>query len=208
MKTIKIIEGECISSIAALHGFFWKTVWNTPDNAQLRALRPSPNLLRPGDIVIVPELRSKTEFAACEQKHRFRRKGIPALLKIRLLNNGEPRQGVGWKACLDGIWQNGATDSNGLLQIRLAPSCNMGLLRVEDGTEYRLLLRELDPLETVSGIQARLNNLGYESGTVDGIQGPITSGAIRRFQKDYPPLTVDGVASPQTRAKLKEIYGC
>ena len=45
-------------------------------------------------------------------------------------------------------------------------------------------------------------------GAVDGIQGPITTGAIKRFQADCPPLDVDGIVGPHTRGKLKEVYGC
>jgi peptidoglycan hydrolase-like protein with peptidoglycan-binding domain len=62
-------------------------------------------------------------------------------------------------------------------------------------------------MEEVTGVQARLANLGFSPGPVDGIQGELTAGAIRRFQRAYG-LTVDGIAGPQTRAKLKEVHGC
>jgi N-acetylmuramoyl-L-alanine amidase len=58
----------------------------------------------------------------------------------------------------------------------------------------------------VSGCQARLRNLGYDPGPIDGIAGPRTEAAVRAFQRDYS-LTVDGICGPQTRGKLKEVYG-
>ena len=32
--------------------------------------------------------------------------------------------------------------------------------------------------------------------------------AVAEFQADNPPLAVDGICGPQTRAKLIELYGC
>jgi hypothetical protein len=201
-------QGECMSSIAALHGFDWKTLWNHSENMDLKSERKNPNVLYPDDQVFIPDKTLKEDSAATEKKHKYKRKGVPAMLKIRLLNNGQPRKNIAWKANLGGKWQEGTSDGDGQLQIKLDPRCDAGILRLEDGTEYRLMLRELDPLDTTSGVQARLNNLGYESGPLDGKPGPLTTDAIKRFQADYPPLKVDGIVGDETKAKLKEIYGC
>lgn len=203
-----VVQGECLSSIAASYGFAWETIWNLDQNTQLRSERPDPNLIYPGDEVYIPDLTEKFDQQSVEKTHRYRLKNVPAKLKVRLLNNGEPLKSRKWKCNVDGAWQDGTTDDDGLLEISLHPGSTAGLLQVDQGPEYNLLLRELDPLETISGVQARLNNLGYESGAVDGIQGPITTAAIKAFQADYPPLDVDGIVGPNTRGKLKEVYGC
>jgi len=202
------MQGECVESIAALHGFHWKTVWNHGENRALREDRASPNLLHPGDGLFIPEATPGSDDAATAQRHRYRMKGVPAALKVRLLNNGEPRKSEKWRALVDGKIVDGSTDGDGLAEIRVHPRTEYVRLTLESGVVYNLSLRELDPLETVSGVQARLNNLGYESGAVDGLMGPITSGAVERFQADFPPLEVDGIVGPKTRAKLKEVYGC
>ena len=59
----------------------------------------------------------------------------------------------------------------------------------------------------LTGVQFRLNHLGFGAGPVDGIMGPITEAAVRAFQKLYPPLRVDGIPGPRTQAKLAEVCG-
>jgi len=55
--------------------------------------------------------------------------------------------------------------------------------------------------KTVDEIQARLNQLGYNAGKVDGLLGIKTQAAIRRFQDDQH-LIVDGIIGPQTWTQL------
>jgi hypothetical protein len=54
-------------------------------------------------------------------------------------------------------------------------------------------------------IQTILAALGYDTGPLDGIQGPITTAAIRAFQKDHQ-LLADGIAGPITRKALFTKY--
>lgn len=51
-------------------------------------------------------------------------------------------------------------------------------------------------------VQTRLNELGYNCGTPDGVKGPRTIEAIKQFQRDNG-LTADGIVGNQTRAALK-----
>jgi peptidoglycan hydrolase-like protein with peptidoglycan-binding domain len=55
--------------------------------------------------------------------------------------------------------------------------------------------------KVVRGLQARLRKLGHEPGPSDGLLGPLTEGAILRFQR-AEGLAVDGVVGPQTKASL------
>lgn len=81
----QVREGDCISSIAYEHGFFPDTIWNHPDNAELKRLRKEMNLLEVGDIVKIPEKVEKKESVAVEQEHRFIKKGVPAKLRMKIL---------------------------------------------------------------------------------------------------------------------------
>lgn len=55
--------------------------------------------------------------------------------------------------------------------------------------------------ETVRTIQQKLVNWGYFSGPVDGVYGPKTESAVKRFQQKNG-LTVDGVTGPATLKAL------
>jgi len=50
-------------------------------------------------------------------------------------------------------------------------------------------------------VQKRLKKWGYYTGTVDGINGPKTIAAVKKFQKRYG-LTQDGIVGPLTAAKM------
>lgn len=54
--------------------------------------------------------------------------------------------------------------------------------------------------EKVKQLQRDLTSLGYKL-TADGIFGPKTEAAVKRFQRDKN-LTVDGIVGPQTRAAI------
>ena len=50
-------------------------------------------------------------------------------------------------------------------------------------------------------VQTRLKKWGYYTGSVDGINGPKTIAAVKKFQKRYG-LTQDGIVGPLTAAKM------
>jgi N-acetylmuramoyl-L-alanine amidase len=59
--------------------------------------------------------------------------------------------------------------------------------------------------EGVKQLQNALNAVYFKCGKVDGIYGPKTEDAVRRFQKVYLPYEVDGVYGPNTMKKLKAV---
>lgn len=66
--------------------------------------------------------------------------------------------------------------------------------------------------ERVRQAQEALNRHGFPCGKADGIDGPKTKAAVRRFQiafaggrKDLPVLAVDGVLGPKTHAALGQL---
>lgn len=71
---------------------------------------------------------------------------------------------------------------------------------------YVIELRGLDPITEPSGVQARLANLGYGVGPIDGIIGPHTRDAIARFQTDQKDLTVTGKPDDPTVQRLQSVY--
>jgi peptidoglycan hydrolase-like protein with peptidoglycan-binding domain len=69
-----------------------------------------------------------------------------------------------------------------------------------------LTIDSLDEIETDTGVQQRLNNLGFDAGPVNGVIGPVTEEAIKHFQF-YAKMKVTGKADATTRAKIVEAYG-
>ena len=66
-------------------------------------------------------------------------------------------------------------------------------------------IRENSSGATVSKVQTELKALGYYSGKVTGNAGPMTVAAIKSFQGKNG-LTADGIAGPQTIAKIDAAY--
>ena len=51
--------GDNLSSIARQHGLkSWQELYNHPDNGGFRSKRPNPNLIFPGDLLIIPQMGS------------------------------------------------------------------------------------------------------------------------------------------------------
>ena len=205
-------QGDCISSIAEKHGLFWEKIWNHPRNANLKERRKDPNVLHPGDAVFVPEKEERQESGATEQKHRFRRKGVPEKLRIYLKDeDGEARANVSYILTIDGENRRNATDGQGLLEEPIPPGARQGRLVLLDeqgnpAEEEILAFGHLDPIEELSGVQMRLSNLGYDCGPADGRMGPRTSEALRAFQRENG-MEASGRLDDATRAKLQEVYG-
>jgi N-acetylmuramoyl-L-alanine amidase len=203
-----IRQGECITSIVDKYGLFWETVWDHAQNAELKQQLQNPNVLQPGDELFIPDKEVKEENCAPEQKHRFRKKGIPAMLCLRLLDNDEPRADESYTLEVDGESFSGTTDAEGRLKQRIAPGAKQVKLLVgENKDQYILDLGCMDPVAETTGVQARLNNLGFNCGEVDGVSGPETKSAIHQFQQKYG-LTESGEADSATRDKLVEMHGC
>jgi|LNFM01.1.fsa_nt_gb osmotically inducible lipoprotein OsmB len=56
----------------------------------------------------------------------------------------------------------------------------------------------------VVAIQSELNRLGYGAGTPDGMIGPRTTEAIRRYQRDHN-LLIDGRATPELANHIQSL---
>jgi hypothetical protein len=202
MPDHRVKQGECILSISKRYGFLWKTLWNHPKNFNLKLKRNDPTVLLPGDIVFIPVKEEKFENGSTEQKHTFRRKGLPAYLKIRLLKSGEPRSTLNFRIEIDGALTQGKTDSDGFIVCSVQPDVQSGKLYLGDSEpyeEYDIRFRVVDPIDTEEGIRSRFHNLGYD------IEDNLES-VIRAFQVKEN-LQVTGQADDRTRTRLKEVFG-
>jgi hypothetical protein len=198
--------GDCISSIAFEYGFFPNDIWNHTNNSKLKQVRKNPNTLMPGDRVHVPEKTLKTLDKADQQRHRFKRKGVPEKLKLKLVKNGRPRANVKYRLEIDGKLIRGKTDNKGCLEHFVPPDAVRGVLIIEPNERRELRLGTLPSVSTHEGLVARLRNLGYihEGGEVSA---EAQSQALASFQQ-YVGLRPTGEADEQTWQKLIDAHNC
>ena len=117
MPEYKVKQGDCISSIAYRYGFFPDTIWNDPKNSELKQKRQDPNVLAPGDLVYIPDKRIREVSGATEQRHRFRKKGVPEKLVVQFKNNDEARANEAYVLDIDGQLTEGKTDGEGRVEM-------------------------------------------------------------------------------------------
>jgi len=218
-KIHKVKAGECLASIALAYGHFPKTIWDDAANKQLKQDRGNGSVLLPGDELTIPDLRIPEETCALEQEHKFKLKGVPEKLEVKLQAWGEPRANLDYRIDIDGTLEEGKTDGDGLVSHFVPPDAKKILLYVGDGVGdeaevYELRARELDPPESDSGVESRLRNLGYlVDASVEGgdeeekTEEERLSLAIAAFQAETEGLDVTGEIDDETRDKLVEAHG-
>jgi hypothetical protein len=203
----KVKQGDTVASVAERYGLFPDTVWDDPANADLKKLRKDPNVLKPGDVLVIRDKEAKEESGAAEQRHRFRKKGVPAKFRLQLMEDDEPRANLDYVLEVDGGLFRGTTDGDGWLEQVIPPEAKKGVLLIGEEERFELQLGHIDPVTEVSGAQSRLNNLGYDCGRPDGKLGDKTAAALRSFQQQQG-LTVTGELDQATQDKLVEIHCC
>jgi N-acetylmuramoyl-L-alanine amidase len=204
-----IQPGECIASIAKQTGHFWETIWKEPANTELRETRQQPNVLMGGDRVTIPELRPKSEPGESERRHRFRRRGEPSHLAIRVLDQDVPRANQPFTLVVDGKQTiTGVTDAEGKLDVPIPGDAKKGVLTVgvaPDTETHDLNLGGLDPVESWQGLQARLRNMGYDC-EITGVCDDQTMDAVDEF-RGKEGLPEGGELDDATRQQIKLRHG-
>ena len=205
--------GETVARIAREYGFFdWRTIWEHDDNRALADRRKNPDVLAPGDILVVPDKTQKTVAVPTGQKHVFRTIASPLKLRLILRDFGdEPLRNLPCTLSVEGSDLDLETDDEGLLEAAIPPSAERAELRFHDPlVPFELVvpvqIGHLDPVDTLAGQTARLNNLGYPADAIDEADSTRFEYAVQEFQVDHD-LAVDGVCGPATQARLEEAHG-
>lgn len=235
MSTKHVVrQGDCISSIAEKYGHFWETIWNHSDNADLKNVRQDPNVLLAEDVVMVPDVEEKQESGGTDERHRFKKKGVPAKIRLKIMREPPPDAGgsqesgdviqstastpqdetrpdLPYRLEIDGQVTAGSTDGEGMIEFSIPPGARRGKVILEPNTtrakEIPLMLGALDPVSETRGVKQRLANLGFDCGnTNDDALTEEAEAALRFFQEEYG-LEVSGAVDDATRNKLKEIHG-
>ena len=229
-KTHFVVQGEYLSKIAHAYGFAnFHTIWDAPENKELKEKRKNPNILYPGDKLVIPEKEIREEIRATEAKHKFELQEEKLMLRIELMDlNNKPAEGHECTLIVEGNPKEIKTKSDGMLEEEIATDNGVG--KVQDRgkpdpkqpfrapLEIPLKIGHLDPEDKFSGQIARLNNLGYNAGqlfdhtlTEDEEtklgKSPQFLSAVEEFQCDFG-LKVDGICGKNTQEKLVKVHGC
>lgn len=208
MPTRHVVQaGDSVLSLAEEHGLFAATIWDDPANSELKKKRSNMNVLMPDeDVVVIPDKRERVESRETGALYKFRRKGIPALLRMQIRQYGQPQANVAFTLTVDGQEQTGTTDDQGMIEVYVSALAKEGeLVLGENEVMLELQFGHMDPVKEITGVQKRLYNLGYYQGEADGELGEETAAALRAFQESAG-LEVTGEADDATREKLREAH--
>lgn len=204
-----ISQGECLSNIAKQYGLFRETIWNHPNNNDLREKRKTQNILLPGDELFIPEKDGKELARNTEKKHVFKVKLQLVKLNLRMLRDDIPRKNAAYILTVDGKTIRGKTDSDGWLRHQItakADTCKLVLMPgTETEEEYELLLGHLDPHDEETGLSGRLQNLGFYVQPPDE-ENDLLETALDKFAEKNN-LGENGSRQAKIE-KLKEVHGC
>lgn len=196
-------QGDCFNSIATDNGFLWETLWNHGANAELKRLRKDPSVVNPGDVVRIPDKQLKQESGATEQRHRFKKKGTPAKVKIQVKRNDEPRANQPYTLVIDGRTKSGTTDGQGMVEMQIPPNAVGGELRVGAGQDleiFPLRLGTVDSIDTEEGARQRLRCLGFDADQES------FADLLKVFQGNQD-IQQSGELDQATQDKLKQCFG-
>jgi len=214
MPTTHVVKpGECLLLIARRYGVAdFKRLYEHPDNAELRDKRPNPNVLYPGDTVVLPEVSPvrTTPALSTGRAHRFTLKVGARYLRLALKDaQGAPLCGRPYLLTFAQEALEGSTDGEGFLEAKVPFTVSQVALECE-GQSWELALGTLRPMKDtpddgVSGAEARLINLGYALEPTGKMTLELRS-AIRAFQHRNG-LEVSGRLEANTLQKLEELHG-
>lgn len=203
-------QGDHLDRLALELGFDRAAVWGDAANKDLRAVRPDPNLLAPGDVVQVPEAPRSSAPLRLGDANTYAAQVPEAPLRLRLdtLTRGRTL------ACrVEGALAPTPTEvaADGALSLRvslLAREVTVTLPAL--GVRLAVCVGHLDPLAEPSGVAHRLANLGYASADTPATEAGRRAAlavAITRFQRDRG-LPESGAADDETLARLRAECGC
>ncbi len=181
MRPYVVHQGDHLTKIAFKHGFDPDEVWNHEANAGLRALRPLPDQLYPGDVVQIP-VGKKTGLPVGAAETNVYRATVPTT-KMTLIfeEDGEP---LATELCevsgLPGTTPEKpaefTTNSFGALELEIPILVReLEVYFPAENALFAIGVGDMDPDSEMGGIAKRLENLGLvvdmddELGEVDDL---------------------------------------
>ncbi len=196
-----------MESIAARYGYAQSSdIYEHAKNEKLRKLRPDPAQLACGDIVTIPD-RTKEKFPIGPgSKKKFTAKVPQTKLKLKFEKEKKPLASEPFVVEVCGEKIEGTTTGDGMLEVDVPPhAVDARIVFPKAKLAYPVQIGHIDPIDTDSGVAARLKNLGYYNGP-PGASKESWAPALQQFQKDSG-LEPTGELDEATTGKLKDVHG-
>ncbi|MGA2451390.1 MAG: LysM peptidoglycan-binding domain-containing protein [Polyangiaceae bacterium] len=167
MEPYVIRQGDTLATLAYRFGFDADVVWNDPKNDDLRKRRSDPNILKPTDILYIPERASAPSFTLVTGTMNSFVSYEPTVpIHVHFVDRRLASQPltVGELEDLTGL----STDSSGWAKFDAPVTLRTATVTFPE-VPFTCTLRvgQLDPINTLSGSYQRLRNLGYIDATYD-----------------------------------------
>lgn len=205
-----IALGDHLVRLAYMHAHATTdALWMHDANEALRDARPNPGVLQVGDVVHVPDAPARTfSGKRTRREHRLVVELPQTVFTVQLKRNSRvPYVGV-CRVEFDGVVEELPLNADGQIEVEIGPHTTTVALAY--GVEYfDVAIAHLQPITTVQGLVARLANLGYQPGGLDGdtpTDAYAMRSAVEEFQCDFN-LLVDGQVGDNTLAALAEQHG-
>jgi hypothetical protein len=162
-----IRQGDYLASLAYQFGFDADTVWSDPANSALRKLRPNPNFLWPTDILYIPSPTAPAmKSLQTGTTNSFVADAPSVSITIAFSDASFASQACSIQELpqLTGL----TTDASGTLTFSAPVTMDTATIAFSGiGATYVFKIGHLDPIETLSGVFQRLQNLGFIASDAD-----------------------------------------
>lgn len=186
-------QGDTVLALAKKHGFpSADAILADGGNASLKESRKDPGILQPGDTVVIPTRAMLQEACAIDSTHKFKVTRPKAWVRVAVKDaDGVALKGKKFQLTIEALQVNGTVPDDGIIEQKVPVDAKSGRLTVflsdkpNDVEIWNLQLGWMDPLDSISGVQSRLTNLGFDcndDGTPTGVLDEGTIAAIKAFQ--------------------------
>lgn len=213
MPSHDVKQGDTLIGLAAKNGFpDADTLLNDPQNATLKENRKDPGVLLPGDKVFIPSRELRQEPAATDARHTFKVTRPKAWIRLAVKDaDGVALANKKYQLTVEGKITSGTVPEGGIIEQQVPVDARSGQLTVylsdtpNDVEIWELQLGYMDPLDSITGVQARLNNLGFDCGDPTGVVDEPTTRAIKAFQARIG-IEQTGAIDDTLKEKLTSYY--
>ncbi len=205
MRPYIVRQGDYLAKIAFEQGFDADEVWKHEKNKGLKEQGRSPEILHPGDLLMIPEKDAAPTSANIQARNRYQADVAMTSIKVSLRGDeGKPVAGAPYVVEGFGDPTPANTDGQGTISVEVPVTCKtVFVVLPEMGRRLRFDVGHLDPSAEESGARARLSQLGL----LHPLRGTdARRDAIEHFQQ-RERLAVTGDLDDDTRSKLEQSHG-